>query len=227
MRAAIHELRNHLSVAMCGIEAFLDRKLEPTDARFRSVLQALHAVDRIIDDLPRDRTVAFGMHLEWIDVCSLVATHVSAIEGYAAERGVGLTTHACEMTHAPCARFMGDPVRIAEIVTNVLLNAINYSPRGATVRVDCRRHENQMQFSVCDAGPGIGRDDRAHIFERGYRGSTERSVPGSGIGLALVKEFVDGQGGTIDVADAPLGGTMFVVSLPGTLGESFCVDCGA
>ena len=225
MRTVVHEMRNHLTVAMCGIEAFLDRKLEPTDARFVAVLQALREVDRLIDDLPRDRTIELGTRAEWIDVCRLVAAHVAAMEGLAAERGVSLATHACESTHPACARFLGDPTRIAEIVTNVMLNAINYSPVGSTIVVDCRRHGDEMQFSVSDAGPGISLADRSRIFERGYRGAGARAVPGSGIGLSLVKQFVDGQGGTIDVSDGPLGGTTFTVRLPGSMGDGPCVGC--
>jgi len=136
MQAAIHELRNHLSVAMCNIEAFLDRKLEPSDVRLNAVWQALHEVDRIIDDLPGGPTVEFGTHVVSIDVCRLIANHVTAMEGFAAERGVRLTTQACDMTHADCAQFLGDPVRIAEIITNVLLNAINFTPPSGEVRTE-------------------------------------------------------------------------------------------
>ncbi|GAC1499297.1 MAG: hypothetical protein NVS1B2_22930 [Vulcanimicrobiaceae bacterium] len=225
MRAVIHELRNHLTVAMCGIESFLDRKLEPTDGRLGAILQSLREVDLLIDGLPRDRTVELDMHPEWIDVCRLVATHVSAMEGYAAERGVRLTTATCERAQHDDARFYGDPGRIAEIVTNVTLNAIKYSPPGNDVHVDCRRLGDAMQFTVSDAGPGIGPAERGRLFERGYRGRTD--LPGSGIGLALVKQFVDRQGGTIDVSDSPLGGATFTVRLPGVVLDEVCATCGA
>lgn len=225
MRAAIHELRNHLSVAMSGIEAFLDRKLEPNDVRLNAIWQALHEVDRLIDDLPNDRAVEFETHVVSIDVCRLIANHVTAMEGFAAERGVRLTTQACDITHADCAQFLGDPVRIAEIITNVLLNAINFTPPTGEVHVDCRRNLHDMQFSVSDAGPGIGREERTHIFERGFRGAASSVAPGSGIGLALVKQFVDRQGGKIDVSDGPLGGATFTVTLPGMIRESACDGC--
>jgi len=226
LQAAIHEMRNHLSVAMASIEAFLDRKLEPSDARLHAMFETLREIDLLIDDLPSNVTVAFGTHVVSIDVCRLVAGHVAAMEGYAAERGVRLTIESCEGTHPECAQFLGDPIRIAEIVTNLLLNAIRFTPSGGEVHVYCRRGPNDMRFTISDEGPGIRREERMHIFERGYRGSSGASFPGSGIGLALVKEFVNRQGGSIDVADGPLGGAAITVILPGKLYEGRCRECG-
>lgn len=226
MKAAIHEMRNHLSVAMASIEAFLDRKLEPTDARLQAMFETLREVDLLIDDLPSNGTVDFDTHVVPIDVCRLVAGHVASMEGFAAECGVRLTLEACEGTHPECAQFLGDPVRIAEIITNLLLNAIRFTPSNGEVHVDCRRGPVDMRFTVSDEGPGIGREERSHIFERGYRGASSASSPGSGIGLALVKQFVNGLGGTIDVADAPLGGAAITVILPGKLDTNTCRACG-
>lgn len=226
MKAAIHEMRNHLSVAMASIEAFLDRKLEPTDARLHAMFETLREVDSLIDDLPSNGTVDFDTHVVSIDVCRLVAGHVAAMEGFAAECGVRLTLDACEGTHPECAQFLGDPIRIAEILTNLLLNAIRFTPSNGEVHVHCRRGPMDMRFTVSDEGPGISKEERSHIFEKGYRGPSGASSPGSGIGLALVKQFVNGLGGSIDVADGPLGGTAITVILPGKLDERTCRECG-
>lgn len=226
LQAAIHEMRNHLSVAMASIEAFLDRKLEPSDARLHAMFETLREIDLLIDDLPSNAKVDFATHVVSIDVCKLVAGHVAAMEGFAAECGVRLTIESCEGTHPECAQFMGDPVRIAEIVTNLLLNAIRFTPSTGEVHVDCRRGPSDMRFTVSDEGPGIGREERSHIFERGYRGAAGASSPGSGIGLALVKEFVNRQGGSIDVADGPRGGAVITVILPGKFYEGRCRECG-
>ena len=139
MRAAIHEIRNHLAVATAGVEAFLDRKWEPTEAHLSGVLQALREVDALIDDLPRDRTIEFETRRAPIDVCRLIRNELSAMEGFALERGIRLEVRTCAGTHGACAGFFGDPMRIAEIVTNVLTNAVRYTPPGGTVSVDCGR----------------------------------------------------------------------------------------
>jgi hypothetical protein len=102
LQAAIHEMRNHLSVAMASIEAFLDGKLEPSDFRLHAMFETLREIDLLIDDLPRNGTVAFDTHVVSIDVCRLVAGHVAAMEGFAAERGVRLTIESCEGTHPEC-----------------------------------------------------------------------------------------------------------------------------
>lgn len=227
MRAAIHEIRNHLAVAIGGIEACLDKKWEPSDAHLSGVLQALREVDALIDDLPRDRTIEFETRLVTIDVCRLIRNELTAMEGFALERGVGLKVKTCDGIQSSCARFFGDPVRISEIVTNVLTNAIRYTPAGGTVTVDCGRDANSLVFRVTDDGPGVREDERAKIFERGFRGSAGAGLPGSGIGLALVKDFVERQGGSIDVSDGAGHGATFTVRLPGASDGAGCAGCEA
>lgn len=226
MKAAIHEIRNHLAVAMAGVEAFLDRKWEPTEAHLSGVLQALREVDALIDDLPRDRTIEFETRLAPIDVCRLIRNELAAMEGFALERGIRLEVRACSATHAACAGFYGDSMRIAEIVTNLLTNAVRYTPAGGAVTVTCGRDAGTLTLSVTDEGPGIRPDERERIFERGFRGQAAASGngSGSGIGLALVKQFVERQGGSIEVLDAAPGAT-FVVKLPGERHDAPCRAC--
>ncbi len=214
MRTAIHEMRNHLAVAMAGIEAFLDRKLEPSDTRLEALFAALHAVDRIIDDLPSDRVVRFKTLAVSIDVCRLVATHVVAMEGFAAECGVLLTMHICDEVHSGLPAFVGDPARIAEIVTNILINAIRSTPAGGEVHVDCVRDATHVRVRISDEGPGLEQALRARLLEPRTTQTPSRATQ-SGIGLALTQQFVARHGGSIAVSDAPLGGAVFTVTLPG------------
>jgi signal transduction histidine kinase len=225
MRAVIHEMRNHLAIAVANLEAFLDGKLQPTPARLTAVLQALNEIDVLIDDLPRDGAAMIESHVETIDVCQLITNEVTAMEGYASERDVRIDLEMCETIGPDCPHFLGDPTRIAQIVTNVLTNAVRYSPKGGVVSVVCRRSFDSLEFSVRDEGPGIAADEIPRIFERDFRGSASAAFPGSGIGLSLVKQFVEFHGGSIAVDSVPGAGATFTIRLPG-MWEAQEAGCG-
>jgi signal transduction histidine kinase len=210
-------MRNHLAVATSNIEAFLDGKLEPTEARLAAVLHALAEVDVLINDLPRAETARpMELHGQSIDVCGLIANESTAMEAFASERGVHFEVERCACVDAACKNFYGDPQRIGQVVTNVLTNAIRYTPRGGRVGVVCRREGGCLEFTVNDDGPGIAADDLPRIFEPGFRGKSAGEHHGSGLGLSLVKEFVERQGGSVAVSSTPLSGATFTVRLPGT-----------
>lgn len=246
MREVVHEMRNQLAVAVANIEAFIDGKIEPTPQRLHAVLQALSELDVLMNDLSRARTAerardavpnsssdepwgkAMATTMQTIDVCSLVLDEATAMEAAAQAKGVRFGVHRCAVKDSTCANFLGDPVRIGQILKNVLLNAIRYTPEGGAVEVLCQRRDGELVFVVDDGGPGVSEDEVARIFERGFRGSASASSPGSGIGLALVKNFVEEQGGTITVGRAPEGGAEFTISLPGRVLEAAagCASCG-
>lgn len=223
MRTAIHEIRNQLAVAVAGLEAFLDRKMEPTDARLHGILYALREIDALVDDLPRDRTIEFETHAEAIDVCSLIGSVAASMEGFALEHGIRLSVHQCAETHPECRHYFGDPVRIGEIVTNVLTNAVRYTQPGGVVEVDCHRDGTALRFTVSDQGPGIRPSERERIFESGFRGAGMANTPGSGIGLAVVKDYVERHGGTVRADNRSQGGATFTIRLP--VAGASCGDC--
>ncbi len=241
MREVIHEMRNQLAVAVANIEAFIDGKIEPTPARLHAVLQALGELDVLMNDLSRARNAADGATnltsltntmtttMKPIDVCRLILNEATFMEAAAQAKGVRFGIHRCEVANPACANFLGDPARIGQILKNVLLNAIRYTPAGGAVEVVCVRRDGSLVFTVDDGGPGVSDDEAGRIFERGFRGSASASTPGSGIGLALVKSFVEEQGGSITVGRAPEGGAEFVVTLPGLLpgDHAGCEGCGA
>jgi PAS domain S-box-containing protein len=110
----------------------------------------------------------------------------------------------------------GNDVRFEQIIYNLVQNAIKYSAPGSTVRVGMQQHGQHAVITVADEGMGIRAEDLPHIFERFYRATTisETSVSGLGLGLYLVKEFVEMQGGTVDVESVVGRGTTFRVILP-------------
>lgn len=108
-----------------------------------------------------------------------------------------------------------DPPRMEQVFSNIVNNAIKFSPRGGHVAAHGRMTERFAVIDVCDEGPGIAPDDMPHIFDRFYRGQlANRAGEGSGLGLAIAKAVIDAHHGIITVARAPDGGAALRVMLP-------------
>jgi signal transduction histidine kinase len=108
-----------------------------------------------------------------------------------------------------------DPLRIEQTLTNLVSNAIKYSPRGGRVRISVRREGDAVQVCVSDEGVGIGASDLEHIWEPFRRtGLSRESVPGVGLGLWTAKRLVEAHQGTIKVESTLGSGSTFTVSLP-------------
>jgi two-component system sensor histidine kinase BaeS len=220
VRRVLHEIRNHLAVAIANIEAFRDGVLEPSSARLSSVLQALGEVENLLRELIPGQMAsqaALPMRPRRINVCDVIANEVLAFEAAAAEHQITLSVQLCAAHEAACVNFTGDPIRVAEIVNNVVSNAMRYTPPGGRIDVDCRPLNGVLTLTVTDGGPGVRTDELAKIFESGFRGAGSAGTPGAGYGLALVKQFVEAQGGTIEVENVVDRGARFIVRLPGAV----------
>jgi two-component system NtrC family sensor kinase len=109
----------------------------------------------------------------------------------------------------------GNPIRLRQLMDNLLVNAVKYTPVGGKITVDLRAEVDQIIFEVADTGVGIPAGDQAHIFEKFYRASNApKGTPGTGLGLAIVKSIVDNHEGRIWVESAVEKGTKFIVVLP-------------
>ncbi len=124
------------------------------------------------------------------------------------------------ITPGDCSTAYLDPKLLHHILTNLLSNAIKYSPDGGTVTFNLHCEDEEVIFQVTDAGIGIPVVDREQIFEAFYRGSNVDSIPGTGLGLSVVKTLVDIHGGRIAVESDVGAGTKFTVVLPNTIAES-------
>ncbi|MGB8265292.1 MAG: HAMP domain-containing sensor histidine kinase [Candidatus Velthaea sp.] len=219
MRSLIHEIRNQLAVAIANVEAFRDGVLTPTPQRLAAVAQALADANRLLGELGTEpagpSTRELATELQPINVCEVISNVVLAFEGVAREREIVLRVDQCTVHDPTCRDFLGDPVRIGEIVNNVMSNAIRYTPRGGRIEVDCRRAGGALTLSVADDGPGVRNDEIAKIFEAGFRGTAAANTEGAGLGLALATQFVKEHGGSIDVNNEPGHGARFTVRMPG------------
>ncbi len=229
MRSTIHEMRNQLTVSVANIEAFIDGKLAPTPQRLEAVLNALHKLDALMNDLrvdPAPVRESGEPKLEPVDMCALVLREAAALEATAQAAGIRLHVDRCALRHPECAVFTCDPVQVGQVITNVVLNAIKYTGRGGLVTLYCHREPGVLALAISDTGPGIPAAERQRIFKRGERGSAARSSAGSGFGLAVVQGIVEAHGGTVRVAAGDTEGAIFTIRLPGIAAMSgACVSC--
>ena len=119
-----------------------------------------------------------------------------------------------------------DPIQIGQVLTNILENAVRFSPAGSTIEISAARWRSSIQVRVTDQGPGIPPEDRERVFDEFYRRDSGGARGGTGLGLAISRAIVEAHGGTISVGLAPTGGTAVTFELPITESESVTAPAG-
>jgi two-component system, OmpR family, phosphate regulon sensor histidine kinase PhoR len=147
-----------------------------------------------------------------VDLAEVVGTVLESHAAHAEARGVTVEWH----TEPALAPARGQRNQLAQVVTNLVANAINYTPRGGHVGLDVTMDGATLLLEVADTGVGIPPEERPHVFDRFYRGERARAlnVPGTGLGLAIVKEIVDLHGGQVALDARDPAGTRVEVRLP-------------
>lgn len=205
-----HELRTPLTVLRSQLEAVQDGVLEPAPALFSSLHEETLRLGRLTADLETMTSadsVEFDLHRQPLDLAVVVAKASAGLDHRFAESQLRLI-----LDTEPAAVF-GDEIRLQQVVTNLLSNAIRFVPAGGSVTVFTRALGDWVELDVNDDGPGISPADQDHVFERFYRGHQVRTG-GSGIGLAVVAALVHAHGGEVAVANLPDGGASFRIHLP-------------
>jgi signal transduction histidine kinase len=201
-----HELRTPLATMLSALSVARRRVTEPAGAQALAVLQS--EVDRftqLMTDLLEISRVEAGVAelvLEEVAPRDLVAQALDA----SGHREVPVVVEP-----SSAALVLLDRRRMGQVLVNLLQNADHYAGGATAVRI--AGDEQVLRFLVDDAGPGIPPERRSAVFDRFVR-SSDPSVPGTGLGLALVREHVRLHGGTVEVLDAPGGGARFAVTIP-------------
>jgi two-component system, OmpR family, sensor histidine kinase BaeS len=204
-----HELRTPLTVMQGNVEAILDG-VHPFDREhIAPLLEETKVLARLVDDL---RTLslaesgALALHRESVDVASIARDVVTAFSDQARRGGVALGSSSAGPTGVDA-----DPVRVREVLVNLVTNALRYTPAGGSVAIEARGAAGRVEVTVRDTGSGIAPDAVDGIFDRFSR-STDS--PGAGLGLAIAKGLVEAHGGTIRAESASGQGTRIVFTLP-------------
>ena len=211
-----HELRTPLAAMDGWLHILLDGEPGPlTDEQRRflgTVKRNSDRLMRLVGDLlliGQMDAGRFSLDIGEANIAELVTETVALFAGPAAEKRIELAA-----TAAPGLTVRGDRLRLGQLLSNLVSNAIKFTPEGGTVGVKVGEDAGRCRLEVTDSGVGIPPAERGHLFERFYRASTAAGVAGTGLGLAISKAIVEGHGGTIGVADAEGGGTRFIVELP-------------
>ncbi|MEX2236655.1 MAG: ATP-binding protein [Dehalococcoidia bacterium] len=211
-----HELRTPLASIRAAVETLEDAALEDEQAA-RSFLSSIrdevdrmtHMVEELLE-LSRIESGALPLVIRPIALRPVLEAALERIEGQAGRKELVLDNRA--PIGAPLA--LGDPVRLEQVVVNLLQNAVKFTRRGGTIRLDVKPRDSRLIVSVADTGTGISRADLPHIFERFYKADRARSTDGTGLGLAIVKHTVQAHGGEVWAESEPDKGSVFSFSLP-------------
>ena len=204
-----HELRTPLSVIQANLEALVDGVYPTDEAHLQSVLEETRVMSRLLNDLQTLSTAEAGalvLHREATEPLELVDAAVRSFATHASESGVRLETRVTD----PVSEVEVDRLRIGEVLSNLLSNALRHTPSGGAVTVAAVDTDDGVEFSVIDSGSGIATDRLPHVFDRF---SKAPDSPGAGLGLAIAKSLIEAHGGRIR-AESDTTGTTISFVLP-------------
>lgn len=207
-----HEIRSPLTSLRGSIEVSLRKRRSPEEYEdvLRSNLFDVIRLIRITDDLlflARADNNIIEIRKNWFDINHLL----KAIIERADHEGIRIIENYKEGLE-----YYGDINLLEQAFSNIIQNAIKYTPEGGTVTISTEDDDHSIQIRISDSGIGIPEKDIPHIFERFYRVDKERSrkLGGTGLGLSIAKWIIDSHGGTISVDSTVGKGTTFIISLP-------------
>lgn len=212
-----HELRTPVSIVQANAETLLDGALSDP-VRARTFVEALHRnaerLSRIIADLldlSRLEAGRYRFEMTGVDLPETIRHALDAVQDKADRR-----RQVIEVSVAEDQAVIADAKALEQVLSNLLENAIKYTPEGGHISVRAEERTHELRLEVQDDGPGIKPEHRSRIFERFYRIDPGRSrdMGGTGLGLAIVKHFMESMGGRVGVEPAFPRGSVFWVSLP-------------
>lgn len=216
-----HEMSTPVSVLSVYLEGLQDEVVEwnpTTDAVMAEQLARLTRLVEDIDDVSRAEEGRIDLDPAPLPLANLLETCAAAVRENYAAKGVTLTTAA------DADVLIADRQRLAQVLDNLLSNALRHTPPKGTVSLTATGTSDTVLIRVTDTGDGMTADQLTHIFERFYRGDTarDRDHGGSGIGLTISHALIAAHGGTLTAASAGPGhGSEFTIELPRTPGKAY------
>jgi signal transduction histidine kinase len=210
LRTPLTSIRGYLELVMDDAEQLPAETQDYLEIVGRNADRLLHLVG---DLLLVAQAEAGKLSFEWIavELVPLVAQCVQAAQPAAEAAGVEL-----RFTSEGSEQVVGDPARLAQLLDNLISNAIKFTPAGGYVDVLVDASARSTVIEVRDTGYGIAAEDQEQLFDRFFRtqAATDKAIAGTGLGLSIAKAIVDAHQGSIDVESAEHHGTTFRVELP-------------
>lgn len=207
-----HELRTPLAALQAGLEELRDGLTEPTPESLAGLHDQSLRLGRVVADLAElsaVETAGPSLEVAPVDLAQIALDELSLHEPQL--RAAGLHT---VVNIAGPMTVRADSDRLHQAIGNLLANATRYCSPGDTLTVTLAAEHDRTALEVADTGPGIPASELPHIFERLWRGRAAQQIPGSGIGLALVREIITRHGGTVEATSSEGAGTKLTIRLP-------------
>jgi signal transduction histidine kinase len=220
IRMTSHDLKNPLQAALANLDLLSEDLRDESDPEIQESLQTVQKqlvrMNRIINgilDLERIRNGPISL-----DQCiptSFIQRLIEDMLPAARERGI----HLLGQIDSSLNEFRADPDQLERALSNLVENAIKFTPEGGTVQVKVSKCDGYIQFEVTDTGIGIPQELQPYVFDRFWRGAQKgqsgaEHISGTGLGLSLVKTVVENHKGTISLDSQPGAGTSFYIRLP-------------
>ncbi len=212
-----HELKTPLTSVQMAIHLLLEEVVGPLmPKQVELLLAARQDADRILAmindllDLTRIEQGRVRLDLKPVLASELVEGAIARMQSQTDDAGIMLET---AIVGEP-AYAMVDRDRIEHVFDNLIINAIQHTPRGGLIRIGARPQDDRLRFEIHDSGAGIPREHLSRIFDKFYRVSNGQQAGGAGLGLAIAREILTAHGGQIEVDSEPGRGTTFSFTLP-------------
>jgi signal transduction histidine kinase len=221
LQIAAHDLRNPLNNIVLGID-LMDRFYEQSGAEienFEKLINTMRGASGVMRSIVNDfldlqeiRTGEIDMTLQPLSLNALVESVIDQYQTYAEEKGVEVRV----MLAPSIPEVSGDPDRLMQVISNLISNAIKFSPRGATVGVRSRQQDGEVILEVVDTGPGIPEEELPLLFQEFSRLSVKATggEKSSGVGLWIARKLIEMHGGEIGVKSKVGHGSLFWFTLP-------------
>ncbi len=212
-----HELRTPLSLIIGHAEGVHDGVLPASKENFEIIREEAERLEKLVNDL-RTLSLADAGELsadfQPVDANKLLGEIQSHYLALFDQKQITLEFTPFDTAQGVRANL--DPIRFAQVITNILENALRYTPENGRVRISTRQVNGQIEICIEDSGEGVSPEDAAHLFDRFYRAdpSRTRDEGGSGLGLAIAKSIVEMHGGSIRAESEKGNGLKVVIQLP-------------
>jgi len=212
-----HDLRTPLTAIVGWSRVFRERAgdermvLKGADVIERNAAVQLSLIEKILD-ISRINAAKLELDIEPVDVPAAVCAALETLEPIAQSKGVRIDRVSTPREHRTAKL---DPKRFQQIIWNLISNALKFTPKGGTVRVDLEYASDAFQLSIADTGKGISAENMPHLFEPLWQAEGSSGHGGLGLGLAIVRNLVDLHGGSIRAESAGADkGAVFIVRIP-------------
>lgn len=209
-----HEFKTPLNSILGNVDLVLDDPAELPPHVTKRLLVVQRNAERLLDlvaDLTASASTTLNVHPKRTDLASLVETSLGSAQAFA------LRSHVEIATDVPSPLWAyADPLRIGQVLDNLVSNAIKYSPDGGKVSISAQADRQWVRLSVTDTGMGMSHEDAARAFNRFFRAESAQkaAIPGAGLGLSITRMIVERHGGSIMCESGEGRGSTFTVTLP-------------